>query len=120
MKYVRTARGYQNLKLEDTTVTGTPQKVSNELADQLVAAGEQHGVEVIVYDSEDDAQAAARSTLTSVTPDLSAGVAAVTGTGDPVQTPGTTPEGDEPSQAGAQEARGRGRGRTTTTTTTQE
>lgn len=97
MKFVRTARGYHALTLEDgSTVSGTPRKVSNEDADKIVALGEAHGVDVLVVDEDDKAEV---QQLTSRTPDLSAGISFATGKGDPVLSPGTTPEGDEPDQA---------------------
>lgn len=105
MKFVRTAKGYQALTLEDVTVTGTPQEVSNEKATALEKAGEDAGVTVLVFDSSDEAReglSTARA-LGTAQADLSAGVAAVYGTGDPVQSPGTAVDGDEPEQARAQD-----------------
>lgn len=95
MKHVRTARGYQALVVpkgadskEKVTVTGTAQEVSNELAEDIEKHAELAGVEVIVTD---DAPAAGDApALATSTPDLSAGVSAVSGTGDPVTTPDTT------------------------------
>ena len=109
MKYVRTARGYQALKLEDDnlTVNRDPQEVSNELAEKVEKVAEEAGVPVVVVDSDDndavkELHVSARS-LTKPTPDLAAGVAYVTGSGDPVQTPGLTPEGETPAQAQTQQ-----------------
>jgi hypothetical protein len=105
MKYVRTARSYQALNAEGETVTGTPVKVSNEKADELVKLGAEHGVEVLVFDADNERDAAFegvqhRGAQSGVAPDLAAGVAAITGTGDPVESPCVTPDGDEPEQAG--------------------
>jgi hypothetical protein len=105
MKYVRTARGYQSLKLDDElTVDGTLQEVSNDNADKLAKAGDEYGVPVLVFDSEDEAREALGEvpfTVGSRTPDLSEGVAAVTGRGAPVQTFGGTPDDNSPPPRGA-------------------
>lgn len=91
MKFVRTARGYQALTLEDVTVTGRPSEVSDENATKLEKAGAENGVTVLVFDSLDKAsEGLAEATRLGVaTPDLSAGVSAITGTGAPVLSPGT-------------------------------
>ena len=102
MKFVRTARGYQALTHEDETVSGTPREVSDELAKKLEKVGAEQGVTVLVFDSAEKA-GEGLSTARRVgvaTPDLSAGVGAVFGTGDAVQSPGVTPEGETPEQAG--------------------
>jgi hypothetical protein len=107
MKYVRTVRGYEALKLEDVTVTGTLQEVANDLGDKLVKAGEVHGVEVVAFDSPEAAAEVFSSALYTVgapTPDLSQGVGAVTGRGAPVE----TFDGDEPAIDTEPPARGRG------------
>lgn len=110
MKFVRTARSYRSLTVDvgtednpkQLTVTGEPLKVSDENADKLEKAGAENGVTVLVFDSQDEAGEGVvhRAARSGVAPDLSAGIAIITGTGDPVSTPGTTPDGDEPSQAG--------------------
>jgi len=82
MKYVRTARGYQSLTLGEFTITGTPLEVSNETAEKLVAAGEEHGIRVIVSDEADET--AQGDAVVTATPDLSRGTSAVTGTGPAV------------------------------------
>jgi transcription elongation factor len=108
MKFVRSARGYKALKLEDHTVGRDPVKVSNEDADKIQKAADEYGFEVVVVDADDDAAVAelyqSTGQLTKPTPDLAAGVAYVTGSGDPVQSPGLTPDGGTPEQAGAQDA----------------
>lgn len=110
MKHVRTARSYRSLTVDvgtednpkQLTVTGEPLEVSDENADKLEKAGASVGVEVLVFDEADDAREGTvhRAARSGVAPDLSAGIAVITGTGDPVSTPGTTPDGGEPEQAG--------------------
>lgn len=110
MKYVSTARGYQRLVVaEDVTLSSVPQKVSVADADAYAKTAKAAGVELVIVDESDEAAAAAAAAPASVTgrtPDLSAGVSFVSGSGDPVQTPGATPEGTTPEQAGAQEGAG--------------
>ena len=98
MKHVRTARGYQSLTVEGTTVDGTPREVSNELADKLEKAGAEYGVKVLVFDKAEDAAEGIqhRAAQSGQAPDLSAGIAIVTGTGAPVE---TTPEGASAPEA---------------------
>lgn len=94
MKHVRTARGYESLVVthdgKQHTVSASPLEVSNEAADAIQTAAEGAGVAVVVGDS---AEEVAGSSV-QPQPDLSAGVSAVSGTGDPVTTPGTTTEPD--------------------------
>lgn len=120
MKFVRTARGYQSLKHGEHTVTGQPLEVSNDDAKALEKLGAENGVTVLVFDKREDAQEGL-STAVKVgvaAPDLSAGRAAVFGTGDPVQTLGVAEGGGEPEQADAQDGAAAGGSSVTTTSTT--
>lgn len=87
MKYVTTAQPYRQLVIEpdedggDTRVVGrTPLKVSDADAKKIAELGEANGVRIVVSDDEDEAV----STVATSTPDLSAGIVAVTGGGSPV------------------------------------
>lgn len=112
MKFVRTARSYRSLTVdvdgETETVDSEPRKVSNELADKLEKAGDEHGVTVLVFDADTEEGTAEafegvqhRAARSGVAPDLSAGIAVITGTGDPVTSRVMSDEpGDEPEQAG--------------------
>lgn len=96
MKMVRTRLGYEEVVLHDPreegatlTLTREAVKVSNKVADELIQAAAMAGVELKVVDiGEDepedptDSVGGVPSTVEPV--DLSAGVAAVTGTGEPV------------------------------------
>lgn len=104
MKYVTTVEPHRRLVVEQDddgnptrTVSNVPLEVSNTDADRFVKLGEASGVQLAVTDSptaEDPGDAYAQPT-----PDLSAGVGAVTGGGAPVENteagvvlPGDVPE----------------------------
>jgi hypothetical protein len=101
--FVRTARGHEALTHEDVTVSGKPLEVSNETAAELVKLGEKYDVEVLEFDTYADAAEglALHRTVGVATADLSAGVAAITGTGDPVLSPEQPAEAPKTDKADA-------------------
>lgn len=89
MKYVRTVRSYQALTITEgektLTVNATPQEVSDENAKAIQKAADQYDVAVEVSDTEPD-PATVRTPLATSVPDLSRGVATISGSGAPVET----------------------------------
>lgn len=98
MKFVRTTRGHEAVTLpdvDDATKTLTfgrvPIILANEPAEKYAKAAAEAGVELTVTNAPDGAESSAAPVQRGQAPDLSEGVWAVTGTGDPVQqnpTPG--------------------------------
>ncbi len=108
MKYVSTARSYQALRYGEGddagVVDATPRKVSNEKAEEIEKLAEKAGIAVRVVDEADHDAAVEAGELVGAarngaTADLASGTSYAVGTGDPVLSPGTTPEGDTPAQA---------------------
>lgn len=113
MKYVSTRRGYQSFRHsegDDGVLTSVPTKVSNDAAEELEKLAAKHGVELLVVDekdtTEEEVEAARARAVAGRPADLSAGIAAVTGTGAPVTTPtapasveGTAPAGTDNTDA---------------------
>lgn len=100
MKFVTTAQPYRRLVLETDdngeptkVVSGTPLEVSDADADTIVKLGESAGVAVRVTDKAEEADTS--TPVVQATPDLSAGVAAITGTGAAVNTTDDTSTGDD-------------------------
>lgn len=95
MKQIRTRRGWEAVVVAaadgdtaEVLLSGEPLTVSNKAAAAYESTAADLGVEVVVSDADGDhdddtPDAPAR------TPDLSEGIAATTGQGDPVETPTT-------------------------------
>lgn len=90
MKTIRTLRGWEAVTVGEgddaVTIGRVPLSVSNAEADRLEKAAAELNVSVVVEETDgDDTDGNAPSGVTP-TPDLSAGVSAVTGQGDAVVT----------------------------------
>lgn len=88
MKFVSTAVPYRAVVVErdedgapTRTVSNVPLKVSDADAASYVKLGDELGVQIVETDADEDTPV---TTVTQVTPDLSAGAGALTGQGDPV------------------------------------
>lgn len=110
MKSIRTRLGYEEVVVDGKTedddrilITREAQVVSNEEAERLEKAANRVGVELKVEDyveGEDGAEGGNPAPRVVQTPDLSAGVSAVSGQGAPVSTPGATDDSTDTSKAG--------------------
>lgn len=101
MKTIRTRLGFEAVTLgegdERVTIGRTPLTVADAKAAEYQKAAESVGVDVVVADVDDEAGNPVPTTIAS--PDLSAGTSAVTGQGDPVESPDTTTDGgDKPAR----------------------
>lgn len=90
MKFVTTEAAYRVLVVEtdaegnpSRTVSAIPLEVSNEDAEKFAKLGESVGVPIVVSDTA-PSDADTGAAVATRTPDLSAGVGAITGSGDPV------------------------------------
>lgn len=102
MKLVRTTRTYEAVTLPDEkregetlTIGGVPIPVADAHAKKYEQTAAEVGVALTVTDAPDDGDGDAPTAreVDGVTPDLSAGVAVITGRGDPVPF-NPTPSGD--------------------------
>lgn len=89
MKYLTTEKPHERLVAEvdeetgapSLTISNVPLKVSNDAADRYAKLGEDLGVRLVVSDDPSELE---QPVTTDPTPDLSAGVPAITGHGDAV------------------------------------
>jgi hypothetical protein len=109
MKFVTTQVPYRAVAVETDdegnptrTVSNVPLKVSDADAEKYVKLGDELGVAIIVSDAETDVPEG-----TQPTPDLSAGVAAIHGTGEPVTTEIATGEDPPADQTTTTKKKGR-------------
>lgn len=92
MKYVTTVEPHRRLVVESDddgnptrTVSNVPLEVSNSDAEKYTKLGDETGVLVAVSDSPNQDPDTGSDPVAQPTPDLSAGVGAVTGGGAPVE-----------------------------------
>jgi hypothetical protein len=111
MKFVTTQVPYRAVAVETDdegnptrTVSNVPLKVSDADAEKYVKLGDELGVAIVVSDTDDAADLPAG---TQPTPDLSAGVAAIHGTGEPVTTEIATGEDPPADQTTTTKKKGR-------------
>jgi len=109
MKFVTTQDPYRRVAVDTDdegnptrTVSNVPLKVSDADAEKYVKLGDELGVPIVVSDAEADVPDAAQPT-----PDLSAGVAAIHGTGEPVTTEIATGEDPPADQTTTTKKKGR-------------